>query len=301
MEIRQTLMETAIGDACDDDIDGDGVVNESDNCLRIENGEQADLDTDGIGDACDDDLDGDGVANLADNCPAAENGEQIDTDSDDIGDACDADDDNDAVDDIDDNCPLVINPNQLDSDSAPTGSISAIGAGNFRRLTPASNQLPLDDDEASGFIDIGFRFQFFGNAYDRLQIGSNGIISFTGDNASSWQRQDLFDPNTTNGVVAACWTDLAPNTVRYELIGRAPNREFAVSWDANGYQGAMGGTSQVVLKEQGGGELLVARCNPEGTQGIEDQTGARRAVTEGEPQPALVFETALASDGVGDM
>ncbi len=45
------------------DNDGDGVPNDSDNCVDLANADQADLDGDGLGDVCDDDIDGDGVLN----------------------------------------------------------------------------------------------------------------------------------------------------------------------------------------------------------------------------------------------
>ena len=45
------------------DTDGDGVADAVDNCPQISNSGQADLDGDGEGDACDDDIDGDGLDN----------------------------------------------------------------------------------------------------------------------------------------------------------------------------------------------------------------------------------------------
>ena len=45
-----------IGDVCDDDIDGDGIPNASDNCVAVANPLQGDNDGDAQGDACDDDL-----------------------------------------------------------------------------------------------------------------------------------------------------------------------------------------------------------------------------------------------------
>jgi Thrombospondin type 3 repeat/Right handed beta helix region len=48
------------------DADCDGVVDGTDNCVDVANGDQADLDGDGIGDACDGDVDGDGVPNADD-------------------------------------------------------------------------------------------------------------------------------------------------------------------------------------------------------------------------------------------
>jgi len=59
-----------------DDSDGDGVLDECDNCPTLSNADQADADGDGIGDACD-------------NCPTVSNPDQSDIDHDGIGDACD--------------------------------------------------------------------------------------------------------------------------------------------------------------------------------------------------------------------
>lgn len=71
-----------IGDACDDDIDNDGVLNRNDNCPRKSNSNQLDSDNDGFGDVCD-------------NCPYIPNPNQLDSDNDLIGDACDSDIDRD--------------------------------------------------------------------------------------------------------------------------------------------------------------------------------------------------------------
>ena len=57
---------------------------------RTRNADQADTDNDDIGDACDLDLDGDGVANGTDNCANVSNPDQTDADNDGEGAACDA-------------------------------------------------------------------------------------------------------------------------------------------------------------------------------------------------------------------
>ena len=51
-----------------EDTDGDGVPNSLDNCIDIPNPNQEDFDGDGIGDACDDDADGDGFYYDIDDC-----------------------------------------------------------------------------------------------------------------------------------------------------------------------------------------------------------------------------------------
>lgn len=71
------------------DTDGDGVIDDIDNCDSVHNADQADTDSDGEGNACDADDDNDGIADGADNCAAVANPGQSDFDSDGIGDACD--------------------------------------------------------------------------------------------------------------------------------------------------------------------------------------------------------------------
>jgi hypothetical protein len=100
----------------DDDLDGDGVPNDSDSCPAVANPDQADNDGDGLGDACDPDDDNDNVPDANDNCPTTANPDQADNDHDGLGDACDPDDDNDGVPDTVDNCPKTSNPDQADSD-----------------------------------------------------------------------------------------------------------------------------------------------------------------------------------------
>jgi len=65
-----------IDEGCDD-LDGDGVPNDVDNCPLTFNPTQADADGDQVGDICD-------------NCPTVSNPDQLDTDGDGIGDACDS-------------------------------------------------------------------------------------------------------------------------------------------------------------------------------------------------------------------
>ena len=144
---QEDIDNDGMGDACDPDIDDDGIENTEDNCPRDPNWEQFDVDDDGIGDACDncptvynplqkdtnndgigdacpgnhhewerDDADDDGIVNGKDNCPTVPNPEQIDTDRDGNGDECDDDDDGDGILDEDDDCPKVYNPAQTGCD-----------------------------------------------------------------------------------------------------------------------------------------------------------------------------------------
>ena len=57
-----------------DDSDADGVLDARDNCKGVANPDQADTDRDGLGDACDPDIDNDGVPNAQDRCPYTHRG-----------------------------------------------------------------------------------------------------------------------------------------------------------------------------------------------------------------------------------
>jgi hypothetical protein len=124
------------------DQDRDGVLTVTDNCPDIANAGQDDLDKDDIGDACDEDVDGDGVPNVRDAFPLDKR-ESVDSDGDGIGDRADTDDDNDGVPDTVegkrgtnqrnadtdgdgvndglDNCPITPNPDQADSNGDKRG------------------------------------------------------------------------------------------------------------------------------------------------------------------------------------
>lgn len=70
------------------DSDGDGIADQEDNCPRVSNPDQTDVNNNVRGDACED-FDQDGVMNSADNCPDVPNRNQQDEDADGVGDHCD--------------------------------------------------------------------------------------------------------------------------------------------------------------------------------------------------------------------
>ncbi len=128
----------------DNDSDGDGIEDNTDNCPDDFNAEQLDADNDGIGDVCDDcsDVDDDTVCDVDDNCPSTSNPNQEDADSDGIGDACDdcldGDDDGvcDDVDNYDDDGDGVTNENDECLDSPVGERVDPTNGCSIEQLVP---------------------------------------------------------------------------------------------------------------------------------------------------------------------
>ena len=69
MQLLSPYFKLDIGDLCDDDIDGDGVLNEKDNCPLVANPDQEAAGNSKKGKACLGDFDGDGADDSIDVCP----------------------------------------------------------------------------------------------------------------------------------------------------------------------------------------------------------------------------------------
>ena len=149
--LQRNLDGDNYGDACDNDIDGDGYTNDQeesygsdpknssstpgtidsdndgipdsqDNCPTVSNEGQWDKDKDGLGNVCDNDLDGDSIVNDLDNCEWKANPGQWDKDKDGLGNVCDNDLDGDSIVNDLDNCEWKANPGQWDKDNDGLGN-----------------------------------------------------------------------------------------------------------------------------------------------------------------------------------
>jgi gliding motility-associated-like protein len=118
------------------------------------------------------------------------------------------------------------------------------------------------DDIWTPVINMPFCFQFFGNTYTQLVIGSNGLISFNTAYANAFCQWNITAaiPSAGNPInsIMAPYHDIDPSIgatsdIRYQVYGTAPCREFVVSfYNIPMYSGACNSqlaSQQIVLHE----------------------------------------------------
>ena len=93
------------------------------------------------------------------------------------------------------------------------------------------------DDTISSIIALPFNFDFYGNTYNQIVVGTNGHLGFNTNTAGTFDPYSFSTtiPNTTfpiKNAVLGCYHDLdnsnAQGTVKYGQYGTAPNRKFVV-------------------------------------------------------------------------
>lgn len=137
----------------------------------------------------------------------------------------------------------------------PSGSATSV-TWHTSGAAPACTGYPNGDDDWEDVnFPSGFAFTFGGTSYSSVRVYSNGILAFPPDNSGfhrDYTSQAL--PITTAGTPgppAGCtlsavpdnlmlvyWLDIVAGTannttgasVKYELLGTAPNRRFVISW-----------------------------------------------------------------------
>lgn len=115
-----------------------------------------------------------------------------------------------------------------------TYSISSIP---FTPYANTGTSLTMSDDSQAGPFPIGFGFNFFGTCYTQFYIGSNGWVSFSAGQPTTFTSTTI--PTTSASVPKNCimgpWQDWHPGIaggpyIRYQTIGTAPFRKLVVSY-----------------------------------------------------------------------
>jgi gliding motility-associated-like protein len=101
--------------------------------------------------------------------------------------------------------------------------------------TNTGTQLFMTDDSQQGPFNIGFNFCFFGTTYTQFYVGSNGWISFSGGQPTTFTTQTIPTGNALvpKNCIMGPWQDWHPGLggqIRYQMSGVAPCRKLTVSW-----------------------------------------------------------------------
>jgi hypothetical protein len=183
-------------------------------------------------------------------------------------------------------------------DVAGSPNIATWPANNIRYTpTTTTNYIP---NNASSAIPIGFTFNFYGNNYTNLYVGSNGFLSFTNSSMTSNVNGNIMTGTNPDNVVALFWEDLVCDSIPRSVVWRATtgstgSRVFTLEFYRmrrwNG--GSNTYTGQIKLYEtsnrievQYHATAAMNNWTPATTTasiGIEDSTGANRDVVPGTP------------------
>jgi len=156
--------------------------------------------------------------------------------------------------------------------TAAAGSCTATPDG-------AATPVAVSDDDFSGPIILPFSFDYFGNTYNDLYIGSNGYVTF-GSGFTDLGNDPIPDTFTPNDIIALYWDDLNPSsggTVSYFTSIIAGQSCFVVEFSNVPHFGSGATVSgQIILCADGSITLNCIDCQSDGgdaTQGIENIDG----------------------------
>jgi gliding motility-associated-like protein len=209
------------------------------------------------------------------------------------------------------NCPYIgpdiqlpcgVNSTQLTADfsqctgggSSPLATTAYLNSQiPYVAQTNTGTSLTMTDDSQQGPFNIGFSFCFYGNTYTQFYVGSNGWISFSPNQPTSYTSAPV--PNASNPVnsVMAAWQDWHPGLggqVRYQLQGTAPCRKLVVSWINVPFYNCttVTGTFHIVLYESTNvvevhtqNKQFCSWANGTAVQGIQNSNGTQAVTTPG--------------------
>jgi gliding motility-associated-like protein len=111
----------------------------------------------------------------------------------------------------------------------------SVGPIPYVNQTNTGTSLFMTDDSQQGPFQIGFTFCFFGQTYTQFWVGSNGWISFSPGQPTTFTTQVIptANPLVPKNCIMGPWQDWHPGLggqIKYQTIGVAPCRKLIVSW-----------------------------------------------------------------------
>ena len=199
---QSDLDSDGLGDACDEDADGDGASGSND-AFPLDSSESADMDGDGIGDNSDADRDGDDVANDEDAFPD-DSTETRDTDGDGVGDNIDPDDDGDGIPDTSDPFPMTIATSLLEPGPFSVGTKAYKFTGSTGLELTVQVWYPTSDEAGDAVI---YDSLYLGESWDSASIDcseTHPVLMFShGHTGMRWNTEFLTQRLVSHGFIVA--------------------------------------------------------------------------------------------------
>ena len=194
-------------------------------------------------------------------------------------------------------CGVGTNPNQTTN-----YTVSQIP---YVPQTNTGNSLIMSDDSQQGPFNIGFNFCFYGQTYTQFYVGSNGWISFSAGQSTTFTSAAI--PNGAATVPKNCimgpWQDWHPGLggqIRYQVSGVAPCRKLTVSWIGVPMFSCTGnqGTFHIVIYESTNyienyiqdKPACLQWQNGTATQGVHNNTGTAAVTVAGRNSTAWIAQ-----------
>ncbi|NQU05548.1 MAG: choice-of-anchor D domain-containing protein, partial [Calditrichaeota bacterium] len=174
----------------------------------------------------------------------------------------------------------------------------------WMEISNIGDRLEAEDDWNSGPIDLGWSFEFYGEAFESINICSNGWASFTSD-TNTYIPFQLPTEREPFNILAVQWVDLNPEAGGSVYFWTDPDEEIAiVSWigipvwgagdqSEQTFQLIINGNGSIVFQYADGHETERLTCvgiqNSDGSDGLnisfsrEDACEAGRAYGIGYP------------------
>jgi hypothetical protein len=194
----------------------------------VKYGQYKDVTGDDFGDACDPDIDEDGIPNATDNCPLDYNSDQQDTTktwhglfvadpvknaqykdvvASPLGDVCNPDIDGDTVPNATDNCPLVPNLDQKDSDKNGTGDACEAGLTVYHISAKSQKRVKIGNSQD---LSLNASLKFFSPVLAKTALEDS--VSFNNVGFATYNTKLLQAGNYNIGLKGeACLTKVIPN------------------------------------------------------------------------------------------
>lgn len=143
-------------------------------------------------------------------------------------------------------------------------------------IKESATSLLTGDERTACDVELGFRFDYYGETYETFCIDTNGRLLFASSASSDYSNDcPLADTYSRRGMVAVMWDDLVvADGVYVETLGVAPNRYTVVQWAGvykYGYDSSEQFEFQAILYETG--EIKIQTLDVGNHTGFSSTTG----------------------------